>query len=540
MKFSNIEVRYKLWSMILLAVLSLAIMTAVLLNDMRSTFYQERETQLENMINSAFGIVSQIYQRSQRGEISAEEAKAEAVQILSAMDYAEHGYIFALDGDVNMVIHGQNPKLVGTNLRDTRTEDGKAVFRDMANLLQSREKTGLFEYEWPRDGQMVDKYGYARAFVPWGWVIGTSIYLDDVQASLMKQLVVSVFQLVVAIIILGIVATFIGRTITQPLAKIEAVMRRVGEGDLSVKVDLDRYDEFGRLGVCIDTTLDQFRNLIRNITASTRQLASSSRELSHSAEETSQALDRQAQETEMLSTAMNEMATSIHDVAQTATKTSNAIDHADKEAGEGQRDVQATIARIQQLSEEIDKAAKVIDALEGDTEQISRILEQIQAISEQTNLLALNAAIEAARAGDSGRGFAVVADEVRQLAMRTQGSTEEIHDMNERLSNAAREAVSVMARSRTGAEESVERASLAGEELTRIVKDMMAVRDMGVQVTAASEQQSQVSEEMNRNLMSITRASETTVTAASTVASNAEQLKALAAEIEAQIEQFKT
>jgi methyl-accepting chemotaxis protein len=178
--------------------------------------------------------------------------------------------------------------------------------------------------------------------------------------------------------------------------------------------------------------------------------------------------------------------------------------------------------------------------LEGDTEQISEVLGQIEAISEQTNLLALNAAIEAARAGESGRGFAVVADEVRQLAQRTRGSTEQIRDMNERLSKAAKRAVDVMERSRRGADESVSKALQAGEELTRIVSDMNAVRDMGTQVAAAAEQQSQVSEEMNSNLLSITRASEATAAAASTVAASSAQLRALAGELQQQVSRFRT
>jgi methyl-accepting chemotaxis protein len=131
-----------------------------------------------------------------------------------------------------------------------------------------------------------------------------------------------------------------------------------------------------------------------------------------------------------------------------------------------------------------------------------------------------------------------VADEVRQLAQRTQGSTEEIRNMNERLQTAAQKAVQVMDASRERAENSVKSAHHAGEELRRIVEQMSRIRDMGIQVASAAEEQGNVSEEMSANLMRITQASESTVAAANTVASSGDQLQALAKELQAQVSRF--
>jgi methyl-accepting chemotaxis protein len=161
--------------------------------------------------------------------------------------------------------------------------------------------------------------------------------------------------------------------------------------------------------------------------------------------------------------------------------------------------------------------------LESDTQQVGQVLEVITSIAEQTNLLALNAAIEAARAGDQGRGFAVVADEVRTLAQRTQESTGKIRDIIERLQNQAAVSVKAIGKSREIAQQSVEQTEEAGVALERIVGMVATIRDMSTQIATAIEQQSQVTAELDRSIVSIAEVAENTRQAArQTVNSNAQ------------------
>ncbi|MBV0933824.1 methyl-accepting chemotaxis protein [Marinobacterium weihaiense] len=542
MSLRNLSVRTKLWLLVLIAGVMLVMLTALSLLDMRTSLQQERRHQLHALLDSAEGLLKAQQTRVDAGEISQVQAQATARHMLESMRYNDTDYFFVLDTDARVIAHGADQALIGRVLKDNRTEDGRAIFAQMAALVGTGKDVEQLDYRWPhpQSGEFKAKMTLAKPFEPWGWVVATGVYVDDLEAAFLEDVLYMGALLVAALLVLAGLAVPLRSSITRPLEHIAQVMQQVAGGDLRARTALNTRDELGQVGRQIDETLVAFQNLVCQIAQSAHQVSSSAEGLARSAEETSAALDAQAQEAELLSTAMNEMAASVHEVARSAGETATAIENADHEADEGNHDVDDTVQRIQALAHEVAQAAEVIQALEGDTVQIGQVLGEIQAISEQTNLLALNAAIEAARAGESGRGFAVVADEVRQLAQRTQGSTEEIRNMNDRLRSAAQRAVQVMGRSRQGADESVQTAQHAGEELTRIVEQMARIRDMGVQVAAAAEQQSQVSEEMNSNLLRITQASESTVAAANSVASSGETLQQLAHDLQAQIGRFKT
>ena len=542
MTLGNLSVRAKLWLMILIAGLMLTVQASLSLFDMRNSLQQERKHQLHALLDSAEGLLAAQQARVDAGEVTLQQAQNSARQLLESMRYDGDEYFFVLDAETRMLAHGANPGLIGRVMRSERTEDGRAVFVEMAALLGTKTDVGEFSYLWPHPGssEPQPKITLAKPFTPWGWVVATGVYVDDLDAAFRHDLMHMGGLLLGALLLLVALAIPISRSITRPLDRISEVMQQAAAGNLRVRTQLDSSDELGKVGRRIDETLGVFQDLIHQIAASAAQVSTSAESLARHAEETSAALDIQAQEAELLSTSMNEMAASVHEVARSAGETANAIESADHEAEEGNHDVDDTVRQIQALAHEVDQAADVIQTLEADTVQIGQVLEEIQAISEQTNLLALNAAIEAARAGESGRGFAVVADEVRQLAQRTQGSTEEIRSMNDRLRTVARKAVDVMGRSRVQADGSVKTAMHAGKELERIVEQMARIRDMGVQVATAAEQQSQVSEEMNSNLLRITQASESTVVTASAVAGSGEELQQLAYNLRDQINRFST
>ncbi|RVU32836.1 methyl-accepting chemotaxis protein [Neptunomonas marina] len=537
----NLSVRNRLNTLVIVAVLAILVTELFGLFSSHKDLVEARKTEIKSLVETALGVAQQQYQLVQRGTISATEAQENTLAAIETMKYRGQEYFFVLDKNATMRGHGSDSRVRGKNFSDTVTASGEAIFVQMAKLAARQSAAEYFSYDWPKPGfdTPQPKITYAQSFAPWAWVIGTGIYIDDLDEAFRNELLkFAASAFVIAAILLGIAIPIV-KSITGPLARIETVMKAVAQADLTQRVKIDTHDELGRVSRSVDDMLERFQRLIISLGQSIHQLQTNSAQLAASAEQTSSGATQQSSETELLAVAMDEMTATVQEISKSASESARATDRADHEAETGNKNVDETIVKIQSLSQEVCHSEQVIRTLEQDTEEISKVLSEIQGISEQTNLLALNAAIEAARAGESGRGFAVVADEVRQLAMRTQNSTSEIRDMNERLRSGTKRAVQSMQLSTEKAEDSVNTAKYTGSELSSIVEHMCQVRDMAVQVAAATEQQTQVAEEMNRNLVNISTVSKETAASSEVVAQSSEELSRLSTQLEHEIKKFR-
>ncbi|MCB1787470.1 MAG: methyl-accepting chemotaxis protein, partial [Gammaproteobacteria bacterium] len=253
-----------------------------------------------------------------------------------------------------------------------------------------------------------------------------------------------------------------------------------------------------------------------------------------------QKASNQLRETETVAAAMTELKASADEIAVTASETAQHTQTAVGQANGGNQAVQNAARVIKNLEGEIERAQAVINQLGEESSNIGAVLDVIRGISEQTNLLALNAAIEAARAGEQGRGFAVVADEVRTLASRTQQSTEEIQTMIGKLQARAGESIKVMAESRTMATASVTEVETARDLLQAIQSGFSGIQEMTHRIATAAEQQSQVSGDMDRNLVNIADLAKENAATADSISAASSQLGNLSGEIGSLISRFKT
>lgn len=290
----------------------------------------------------------------------------------------------------------------------------------------------------------------------------------------------------------------------------------------------------------VNRMVRQLRALVKEVDETSDQLLNASGELSETSDNNTQMVIRQQDETTQGATAINEMSQTVSEVASHTNEAAQLADETDRETQTGSREVAATISSIEQLADEVERAASVIVELSDNTAEIDKVLEVIEGIADQTNLLALNAAIEAARAGEHGRGFSVVADEVRALANRTQESTQSIQDLIETMRNSASQAVDVMQRGQEQAGNSVEQARRAGKSLDTVNHVVKQMTDMNAQIATAAEEQSSVAEEINQNFHKITEATEETAAGSEQVSESSRQLNELARNLSERVKRFKT
>jgi methyl-accepting chemotaxis protein len=329
--------------------------------------------------------------------------------------------------------------------------------------------------------------------------------------------------------------------IVKPLNETSTLINGLaqGGGDLTVTLPVKSDDEIGQLSKAVNNFVNSLKSMIESIASEVNNLITSSSDLRDFSSEQSMRSETQRNETTQVATAIEEMTATVQEVARNASSAANAAGEADEAAGKGKDVVSGTVSSINSLASEVENAADVIDKLRQDSENIGTVLDVIKGIAEQTNLLALNAAIEAARAGEQGRGFAVVADEVRTLASRTQESTQEIQEMIERLQSRSSDAVNVMEQGRQRAEKTVNQAALAGESLDSITAAVASINEMNTLIAAAAEEQSAVSEEINKNVVNINDLADDSVNGAQKTTSESEALAALAQRLQDLVSQFR-
>lgn len=332
----------------------------------------------------------------------------------------------------------------------------------------------------------------------------------DAEAAASSASLIMLIVTVVLATVLGGLIFLLDRGL-KPISKLVTVMTEVSEHqDLSLRVEVSGEGDIATMASAFNAMMEEFQKILSGLASSANELSASANELSAITEQTSNGVMEQNQETDQVATAMNEMSATAQEVARNAEQAAAAANNAEGMSKESAEIAVNAMCGMDNLVSEVAKAGDVIRGLETESDRIGTVLDVIKGIAEQTNLLALNAAIEAARAGEQGRGFAVVADEVRALASKTQQSTEEINTMITSLQQGSKQAVAVMTTAENMGKEGSEQTESAAESLAEIAGEIGVINSMNTQIASAAEEQTAVTEEMNRSIMNIARVSQET------------------------------
>ena len=538
----RLSISQRLWLILIVAMTMLLALGLLMLKQIHDDLYQGKAQQTQHVVQAASGILNYYHGLETAGSLSREAAQQQALSVVSQLRYDHDDYFWINDLRPFMVMHPTNPKLDGKDLSAIKDPDGFALFSEMARLAKD-EGAGMVNYRWPKPGSEapVQKTSYVQLFEPWGWVIGSGVYIDDMQAEFWAQVWKACWAGLGIALIMAALVTVIARSIVRPLQETVQAMANIasGESDLTRSLDTHGQDEVTALAQHFNAFTAKLHKVISQLQSTASALDLSSTALGNDATSAQQRSQQQALQMDQVATAINEVTYAVQEVAKNAEHAASEMRGAQIQTELGQQNIDSSVQQIDQLSGTITQAVEVIRLLASQSSEIGSVLEVIRSIAEQTNLLALNAAIEAARAGEQGRGFAVVADEVRLLAQRTQKSTAEIQVMIEGLQKHSEAAVDVIGSSSRASQLTIEQASLAGKSLTSIGQALSNLNDLNASIASATLQQAHVVEDINQNVTQAAGLSQSTAQAAEQSSIASAHLKQLSVELNGLLRQFK-
>jgi methyl-accepting chemotaxis protein len=493
----------KIYALIGLSFIGVVGITILDSRELASSLNLQKQIELRHLTELALGIVKEEHAAAQKGDLLVADAQKRALARIATLRYGSNDYFWVNDMHPRMVMHPMKPEMNGNDISTFKDPNGKALFVDFVNVVR-KDGAGFVPYEWPKPGfdKPQPKLSYVAGFAPWNWVVGTGVYIDDLNAQTWASTRSALLAAGLVLLLTLAVSMVVARSITGPLRRMTVTMNDLAGGKLDVEVSgIDRNDEVGEMAKSVEIfksnavarqgleaerkevetravaqrrsdmqkMADDFEGAVGQIVET---VSSASSQLEVSAGTLTSTAARAQELTTMVAAASEEASTNVQSVASATEEMASSVNEISRQVQESARMANDAVGQARTTNDRVGELSKA-------AARIGDVVELINTIAGQTNLLALNATIEAARAGEAGRGFAVVASEVKALAEQTAKATGEISQQITGIQAATQDSVNAI------------------REISGTIEKLSEISST---IAAAVEEQGAATQEISRNV----------------------------------------
>ena len=541
----KLKIKYKLWLIVGISLLCLVLTEFVFLIYLKRDLIEEKKTRTRSVVETAYEMIQHYYNESKNGKITEQEAQQRAKELVKALRYEGTEYFWINDMNRFMVAHPYF-ELEGKDQTGLTDVNGKRIVVAFVELIKN-QKSGFVDYVWKKPGseKATPKLAYVKSFEPWGWIVGSGIYIDDVQ----KNFIDKAFKLGILLFIITFVIVFISwiisRSITQPLSIVKERLQNMASGDLRIGEDelhnvfKQTSSETGQLLGTLNNMRKSLDSLIGQVQLSGIQVTSSATEIAASARQLEATVTEQAASIREVNATNIEITSTSENLMQTMGEVSKTVFDTASMAETGREKLNRMQSSMREFIDATSYISSKLSVINEKANKISGIVTTINKISDQTNLLSLNAAIEAEKAGEYGKGFSVVAREITRLSDQTAIATKDIEYMVKEMQSSVSSGVMEMDKFAEGVRRGVVSIETIGEQLGQVIDQVKTLSPRFEVVNKGMYMQVESARQISEAMEQLLTAADQTRDSLSEYKRVTEQLNAAVQVLQSEVSRFK-